>query len=94
MPASEHRARLQECGSIRGAEIEREHPGDIQKIYHLVAGENYRRSQETGDAANSVWSCGNVAKLIDGVPTCEELIEGMVGEAEAVNKGRLQGACQ
>ena len=76
-------------------EIEKEHPGDIKKIYHLVSGANYKRSfQETGDVENSVWSCGTVMGLIDGVPTCEMLIEDMVAEAEAIIKGRLQGMCQ
>ena len=72
--------------------IEREHPGQIDKIYHLVQGENYRRAfHETGDATGSVWSCGPVMGLIDSVPTCEELVEGMVAEAEEIIRGRLAG---
>jgi NAD(P)H-dependent flavin oxidoreductase YrpB (nitropropane dioxygenase family) len=70
--------------------IEAEFPGDIKKIYHLVKGENYKVSfQETGDAESSVWSCGPVMGLIDSVPTCEELLTGMVAEAESIIKGRL-----
>ena len=45
--------------------------------------------QETGDAENSVWSCGPVMGLIDDVPTCEDLVAGMVAEAESIIKGRL-----
>ena len=72
--------------------IEGEHPGQIDKIYHLVKGENYRAAfQETGDAENSVWSCGPVMGLIESVPTCEELIHGMVSEAEEIIQTRLAG---
>jgi NAD(P)H-dependent flavin oxidoreductase YrpB (nitropropane dioxygenase family) len=70
--------------------IEAEHPGEIDKIYHLVKGDNYRASfQETGDTQSSVWSAGMVMGLIDSVPTCEALITGMVDEAEDIIRGRL-----
>ena len=69
--------------AIKVQELEREFPGDFSKIHSYVKGENYRVSfQETGDAESSVWSCGEVMSLIDDVPTCEELIERMVKEAE------------
>jgi len=75
--------------------IEAEHPGQIDKIYHIVKGENYRASfQETGDAQSSVWSCGPVMGLIESVPTCDELVRGMVSEAEAVIQGRLAEMCR
>ena len=64
--------------------IEAERPGEIGAIRHLVSGENYRKSfQETGDPTTSVWSAGVVMGLIDDVPSCRELVEGMV-RAEAV----------
>lgn len=75
--------------------IEAEHPGEIDKIIHLVRGDNYRASfQETGDVDSSVWSCGPVMGLIDDVPSCEALVQGMVDEAEAIIKGRLVAMCQ
>ena len=43
---------------------------------------------------SSVWSAGVVMGLIDSVPTCAELIEGMVAEAESIIKGRLAGMVQ
>ncbi len=71
-------------------QIEAEHPGQIEKIYHLVKGDNYRASfQETGDTQSSIWSAGMVMGLIDDVPTCEALIEQMVAEAEEIIRGRL-----
>jgi len=74
--------------AVKVQEIEREFPGEFSKIHEYVKGENYRVSfQETGDVNNSVWSCGEVMSLIDDVPTCAELIEGMVHEAETALKG-------
>jgi nitronate monooxygenase len=70
--------------------IEKRTPGKIEAIRHLVSGENYRRSfQETGDPNTSVWSAGIVMGLIDDVPTCAELIERMVADAEAIIAKRL-----
>ena len=71
-------------------ELEAEYPGDITKIMHLVKGDNYKAAfQETGDPSQSVWSAGTVMGLIDDVPTCKDLVEGMVAEAEGIIKGRL-----
>ena len=68
-------------------QIETEFPGEFDKIHEYVKGENYRKSfQETGDVNSSIWSCGEVMSLIDEVLTCEELIEGMVAEAEEALK--------
>ena len=70
--------------------IEAERPGEIGAIRHLVSGENYRKSfQETGDPTTSVWSAGVVMGLIDDVPSCRELVEGMVRDAEDVIARRL-----
>jgi NAD(P)H-dependent flavin oxidoreductase YrpB (nitropropane dioxygenase family) len=56
-------------------EIEKEKPGQIEAIRHLVSGENYRKSfQESGDAASSVWSAGVVMGLIDDVPTVGRVV--------------------
>jgi NADH:quinone reductase (non-electrogenic) len=69
--------------AMKVREIETEFPGDFSKIHALVKGENYRKSfQETGDTQSSVWSCGTGLALIDDIPSCEELIERMVSEAE------------
>merc|ERR1712226_1719807 len=63
--------------------IEAKHPGEFDKIVHLVKGENYRVSfQETGDATSSVWSCGQSIGLIKDIPTCKDLLDGLVAEAE------------
>jgi nitronate monooxygenase len=65
--------------------IEGEHPGEFERIRHLVLGANYKTSfQETGDADSSVWSCGLSIALVDDIPTCETLLLNMVAECEEV----------
>ncbi|ETO11298.1 hypothetical protein RFI_26081 [Reticulomyxa filosa] len=76
--------------ALKVQEIEKAKPGDISAIYPYVAGENYRKAfQETGDTENSVWSCGAVMGLIDDIPTCEQLIQRMVKDAETIITKRL-----
>lgn len=72
-------------------ELERQFPGDFSKIYPLVRGENYRKSfQETGDIESSVWSCGQSIGLIKDIPSCKDLLESIVQEAEDIIRNRLQ----
>ncbi len=37
------------------------------------------------------WSCGMVAGLIHDIPTCKELLDSIMREAEALIGGRLTG---
>jgi nitronate monooxygenase len=37
------------------------------------------------------WSCGMVAGLIHDVPTCKELIDRIMAEAEQLIRARLEG---
>lgn len=66
-------------------EMESEFPGDFSKIKDLVKGDNYKKAfLETGDPNNSVWSCGQSIGLIDDCPSCEDLLNDIVAEAEEV----------
>ena len=77
--------------SLKAKAIETEKPGDINAIYPYIKGENYRKSfQETGDAYSSVWSCGQSIGLINDIPTCQQLLDRICGEAEDIIKSRLQ----
>ena len=70
--------------------LEKEYPGDFSKIQHLVRGENYRRVfHETGNVDEGVWSAGICMGLIDNVPTCQELADEIIREAEAIIRGDL-----
>lgn len=76
--------------AVKVREIENANPGDFSAIGHLVKGELYRQSfQETGDAETSVWSCGQSIGLIHDIPTCHDLLEQIVAEAEDVIRNRL-----
>ena len=37
------------------------------------------------------WSCGMVIGLIHDIPTCQELIDRIMLEAEEIIRGRLEG---
>ena len=77
--------------AMKVLEIEKEHPGEFDKIHHLVRGDNYRKSfQETGNTEDSIWSAGTCMGLIDDVPTCQELADRIVSDAEAIIRGRMQ----
>jgi|TARA_Y100000310_G_scaffold194337_1_gene194316 nitronate monooxygenase len=70
-------------------EIEKEKGADmtIGDIAELVGG-GYPKIMQEGEM-DGAWSCGMVAGLIHDIPTCQELIGGMVSEAEAIIKDRL-----
>jgi len=71
--------------------LEKEKPGDFSIIRPYVSGALYKDSfYNTGDTESSVWSAGIVMGLIDDIPTCKELIEGMVSEAADIITNRLQ----
>lgn len=74
----------------RVMEIEREAGANlgIEDIRDLVSGV-YPKVMREGDMDSGAWSCGMVAGLIHDIPTCEDLVQGMVRDAEAIIRGRL-----
>ena len=62
----------------------------IEDIKEQVGG-LYGRIMIDGDMDAGAWSCGMVAGLIHDVPTCAELIERIMAEAERLIRGRLEG---
>ncbi|WP_375291735.1 NAD(P)H-dependent flavin oxidoreductase [Qipengyuania sp.] len=71
-------------------QIEREKGDDLkfEDIYAQVAGV-YPRIMTEGDMDAGAWSCGMVAGLIDDIPSCQELIDRIMAEADAIIKERL-----
>jgi nitronate monooxygenase len=63
----------------------------IDDVKHLVAGERGRKALQEGDAEGGVWSAGMVAGLIHDIPTCHELVNRIVSEAETLIDRRLSG---
>jgi nitronate monooxygenase len=61
----------------------------IQEIGPIVSGAKGRIVYETGDMEHGVWSAGTCMGLIQDIPTCKELVERIVNEAEEMIRGRL-----
>tara|TARA_Y100001958_G_C21180385_1_gene510377 strand:- start:164 stop:1168 length:1005 start_codon:yes stop_codon:yes gene_type:complete len=60
----------------------------INDIMDEVAGV-YPKIMSDGDMDAGAWSCGMVAGLIHDIPSCDELVGGMVKEAEEIIAKRL-----
>jgi NADH:quinone reductase (non-electrogenic) len=71
-------------------EIEKEKGADLQfsDVIEQVAGV-YPRIMMEGDMDAGAWSCGMVAGLINDIPTCKELIDRIMAEADAIINQRL-----
>jgi nitronate monooxygenase len=71
-------------------EIEREKGPNtkIEDIVDLVGGV-YPKVMQQGDVAAGAWSCGMVAGLIHDNPTCKELIDRIMSEADEIINSRL-----
>jgi NADH:quinone reductase (non-electrogenic) len=61
----------------------------FEDIFPEVAGV-YPKIMVEGEMDAGAWSCGMVAGLIHDVPTCKELIDGIMSEADAIIRGRLE----
>jgi NADH:quinone reductase (non-electrogenic) len=73
-------------------EIEKEKGVDLQfsDVIEQVAGV-YPRIMMNGEMDAGAWSCGMVAGLIHDIPTCKELIDRIMAEANAIIHSRLAG---
>jgi NAD(P)H-dependent flavin oxidoreductase YrpB (nitropropane dioxygenase family) len=70
--------------------MEKEGKG-IDEIGPFIAGAKGRVVYETGDMEHGIWSAGTSMGLINDIPSCKELVERIVSEAEAIIKARLAG---
>lgn len=69
--------------SLKIRELEEESDGDFSIIAPYAAGTRTKKMwMETGDYNDSMWSCGQSVGLISDIPTCKDLCERMVAEAE------------
>jgi len=65
--------------------------GKFEDVRELVAGARGRKVYETGDLDAGIWSVGTSQGLIDDIPTCKELVERIVAEAEELIRSKLLG---
>ncbi|WP_249010354.1 nitronate monooxygenase family protein [Conexibacter sp. DBS9H8] len=65
--------------------------GSFEDVRDLVSGQRGRLVYETGDTDAGIWSAGLSQALIHDVPTCQELVERIMTEAEEIIHTRLAG---
>lgn len=64
---------------------------DFNDLKDLVAGVKGKEALQTGDIDFGIWTAGQVQGLITDIPSCEELVNRLVSEAEATIRQRLMG---
>ncbi len=69
--------------------IEKKGGAKFEDIKDLVAGTRGGQVYETGDTDYGIWSAGQTQGLIHDIPSCKELVERIVSEAEAIIRERL-----
>ncbi|OXE36440.1 MAG: nitronate monooxygenase [Phenylobacterium zucineum] len=57
--------------------------GEVAGVYPII--------MQKGEMDAGAWSCGMVAGLIHDIPTCKQLIDGIMAEADALIRQRLAG---
>ncbi|BBO84558.1 NAD(P)H-dependent flavin oxidoreductase [Desulfosarcina ovata] len=62
----------------------------IEDVIEEVAGV-YPKVMMDGEIHSGVWSCGMVAGLIHDIPTCGQLIDRIMADAESIVRERLEG---
>ncbi len=62
---------------------------EFEDIRPLVQGAKGKELFEEGDLDRGIWSAGMVVGLIDDIPSCSELVERIVADAEAIIGQRL-----
>jgi nitronate monooxygenase len=62
----------------------------FEDIIEEVAGV-YPKIMQEGTMEAGAWSCGMVVGLIHDIPTCQELIDNIMAEANAIIRTRLPG---
>lgn len=65
--------------------------GTFDEIRDLVSGQRGRRVYEEGDPDVGIWTAGLVQGLIHDIPTCHDLVHGMISDAVEIVEERLGG---
>jgi len=70
-------------------EISARPDAEFEDVRHLVSGAQGKELLETGDLSKGIFWAGMIQGLIHDIPTCQELIDGIISEAEEIVNGRL-----
>ncbi|MEN9717307.1 MAG: hypothetical protein RIQ99_185, partial [Pseudomonadota bacterium] len=60
-----------------------------EAVADLDKGVRGREGLNTGDTEHGIWTAGMIQGLIHDIPTCQELVSRIVGDAEQIIRGRL-----
>ena len=63
--------------------------GDFGQVHHLVSGKNQDKAWSTGDIEAGMVTVGMSGGLINDIPTCEELVNNIMTDAEQIIGERL-----
>jgi len=63
----------------------------FEDVRHLVAGSLGAELLKNGDLDSGIFWAGMIQGLIHDIPTCQELIDRIIGEAEEIVNARLSG---
>jgi nitronate monooxygenase len=77
--------------SDKVVEISARPEATFEDIRPYVAGAVGRELLQTGDLSKGIFWAGMIQGLIHDIPTCQELMDRIIGEAEEIVKGRLGG---
>ena len=69
--------------------IERRGNAKFEDVKELVAGTRGARVYDSGDTDAGIWSAGQTQGLIHDIPSCKELMDTMMAEAEKIIRARL-----
>jgi len=69
--------------------IEKRGNAKFEDVKDLVAGTRGGKVYDTGDTDYGIWSAGQTQALIHDVPSCKELMDRIIGEAETIIRDRL-----
>ena len=72
--------------------LEKERGADItfEEVAPFVVAK-YKDIMQNGQMDEGAWSCGMVAGLIHDIPTCQELVDRLMSEANEIISKRLAG---
>jgi nitronate monooxygenase len=71
--------------------IELESKGaQIEELAPLVSGKRYYKVLKEGDIDDGLWTAGQIVGLIHDIPTIQELVDRIIGEASEIVGKRLQ----
>ena len=65
--------------------------GEFGQVHHLVSGANQEKAWSTGDIDAGMVTVGMSGGLINDIPSCEELVRNVVGDAERIIAQRFAG---